>query len=67
MDEFERSSAAWDAMWERAQNMRVAAEIEGGFPGPSDEDLIVLNAGVALGIASAAEHYRLNPKDVPTV
>jgi uncharacterized protein YecT (DUF1311 family) len=57
---------AWTQMRDRALNMARTAEIENEIDPPNEQDQMLLEAGISIGIAAAAEHYKLNPQDVPT-
>lgn len=53
-------------MNERGLNLLRTSEIESGIPPAQGEDLELLVSGIALGVAAAAEYYRVNPQMVPT-
>lgn len=58
---------AWDRMRERAVNILRTGEMENGID-PLDlnsEEGQMLSAGVSIGIAAAAQHYKEHPEDIP--
>ena len=61
----ETSDVAWHQINERAQNMLATTLIEYGVDPPDEQQYELLRAGVAVGIAACAEHYRLNPLHTP--
>lgn len=56
---------AWEMIFSRALTMMATSEMENGIPPAEGNFKQALEAGIALGIASAAEHYRDHPEHVP--